>query len=99
MLPLASDDAKPFGWKGDDPTVGPVGFVIGLLVDSWAPQEAAGAMIAIVAGTFVYAGATEIVPEEWETPIDKWSKFAALIVGIVLVLIMTQLESLLGGHH
>ena len=79
--------------------VGPVGYIMGLLVESWAPPAASGAMIAIVAGTFVYAGATEIVPEEWETPTDKWSKFATLAVGIVLVLVMTQLEALFGGHE
>lgn len=50
-----------------------------------------GIMVAIVAGTFVYVGATEVIPEEWETSEHKWPKFAALMMGIIRILLVTQL--------
>jgi zinc transporter 1/2/3 len=47
-------------------------------------------MLAIVAGTFVYVGATEVIPEEFEDPSNKWKKFAALMSGIVSIFFITQ---------
>jgi zinc transporter 1/2/3 len=51
-----------------------------------------------VAGTFVYVGATEIIPEEWEDSRHKWKKFAALMTGIVGIAGITQYTMSLGGH-
>ena len=47
-------------------------------------------MLGVVAGTFVYVGATEVIPEEWEDPEHKWKKFFALISGIVTIFAITQ---------
>jgi zinc transporter 1/2/3 len=51
-----------------------------------------------VAGTFVYVGATEVIPEEFEDPDDKWKKFLALISGIVSIFVITQYTMSLEAH-
>ena len=47
-------------------------------------------MLAVVAGTFVHVGATEIIPEEWEDGEHKWLKFGSLISGIITIFAITQ---------
>jgi hypothetical protein len=40
-------------------------------------------MLAVVAGTFVFVGATEVIPEKSEDSEHKWKKLFALMSGIV----------------
>ena len=47
-------------------------------------------MLATVAGTFIYVGATEVIPEEWEDGENKWKKFGMLITGIISIFCITQ---------
>lgn len=70
--------------------MGPVGVAIGMAVNSFATPVVDATMLAIVAGTFVYVGATEVIPEEWEDPEHKWKKFFSLIGGIVSIFAITQ---------
>ena len=70
--------------------MGPIGVAIGMAVNSFASPVVDATMIAVVAGTFVYVGATEVIPEEWEDPEHKWKKFLALISGIVSIFAITQ---------
>jgi solute carrier family 39 (zinc transporter), member 1/2/3 len=78
--------------------MGPVGVALGMVVNEFAAPIVDAAMLAIVAGTFVYVGATEVIPEEWEDGTHKWAKFAALSSGIVSILIITHYTMALGGH-
>lgn len=78
--------------------MGPVGVAIGMGVKSFAAPIVDAIMLAVVAGTFVYVGATEVIPEEWEEPEHKWKKFAALISGIVSVFAITQYTMTLEAH-
>lgn len=55
-------------------------------------------MLATVAGTFVYVGATEVIPEEWEEQDHKWKKFFALMGGIISIFGITQYTMTLEGH-
>lgn len=53
-----------------------------------------GLLVAMTAGTFLYVGATEIIPESFEEGVsasEKWKRFAALVGGIGSIM-------LLGGH-
>jgi len=59
-------------------------------VNNFASPIVDASMLAVVAGTFVYVGATEVIPEEWEDPEHKWKKFFALISGIVTIFAITQ---------
>ena len=68
---------------------GPIGFGIGAITNAFAPPIIDCLVVAIVAGPFVYVGATEDIPEEWETPDHKWTKFAALMGGMSLVQTLT----------
>lgn len=70
--------------------MGPIGVAIGMAVNEFASPIVDSIMLAIVAGTFVYVGATEVIPEEFEDPSNKWKKFAALMSGIVSIFFITQ---------
>ena len=70
--------------------MGPIGVAIGMAVNSFATPVVDATMLAVVAGTFVYVGATEVIPEEWEDPENKWKKFFSLIGGIVSIFAITQ---------
>ena len=70
--------------------MGPVGVAIGMAVNNFASPVVDATMLAVVAGTFVYVGATEVIPEEWEDSEHKWKKFFSLIAGIVSIFAITQ---------
>lgn len=78
--------------------MGPIGVALGMAVNEFAAPIVDAAMLAVVAGTFVYVGATEVIPEEWEEPEHKWKKFAALMSGIVSIYAITQYTMTLGAH-
>lgn len=77
--------------------MGPIGVAIGMAVNNFASPVVDATMLAVVAGTFVYVGATEVIPEEWEDPEHKWKKFFALISGIVTIFAITQYTLTLEG--
>lgn len=70
--------------------MGPIGVAIGMAVNNFASPLVDAAMLAVVAGTFIYVGATEVIPEEWEDSEHKWKKFFSLITGIVSIFAITQ---------
>ena len=70
--------------------MGPLGVALGMAVNEFAAPIVDSIMVAIVAGTFVYVGATEVIPEEWEDSQHKWKKFLALMGGIISILAITQ---------
>ncbi|ACI65172.1 predicted protein [Phaeodactylum tricornutum CCAP 1055/1] len=78
--------------------MGPIGVALGMAVNEFAAPIVDSMMLAVVAGTFVYVGATEVIPEEWEDSTHKWKKFAALMSGIVSIFVITQYTMSLGGH-
>jgi zinc transporter 1/2/3 len=77
---------------------GPIGVAIGMAVNEFASPIIDSIMLATVAGTFIYVGATEVIPEEWEDQEHKWKKFFALISGIVSIFAITQYTMTLEGH-
>jgi len=78
--------------------MGPVGVAIGMAVNEFAAPIIDSIMLATVAGTFIYVGATEVIPEEWEEQEHKWKKFFALLGGIVSIFGITQYTMTLEGH-
>eukprot|EP00980_Cylindrotheca_fusiformis_P010400 scaffold2311_cov107-Cylindrotheca_fusiformis.AAC.1 len=70
--------------------MGPIGVALGMAVNEFAAPIVDAIMVAVVAGTFVYVGATEVIPEEWEDSENKWKKFASLMCGMVSILVITQ---------
>ena len=80
-------------------SMGMIGVLLGMMVNEYAAPIVDSIMLAIVAGTFVYVGATEIIPEEFESSQYKWKKFMALLSGIVTILCITQYTATLGGGH
>jgi solute carrier family 39 (zinc transporter), member 1/2/3 len=51
--------------------MGPLGVALGILVQEYAPSQFDTIVLAIVAGTFVYVGATEVIPEEFDHHDDQ----------------------------
>jgi len=45
---------------------GQIGVVVGIAVNKFAAPIVNSIFLAIVAGTFVYVGATKVILEEWE---------------------------------
>lgn len=78
--------------------MGPIGVAIGMAVTSFAAPIVDSIMLATVAGTFIYVGATEVIPEEWEEQEHKWPKFFALMSGIISIFGITQYTMTLEGH-
>jgi zinc transporter 1/2/3 len=70
--------------------MGPIGVALGMAVNEFAAPIVDAVMLAVVAGTFIYVGATEVIPEEFEEPDYKWKKFFALVSGIVSIFVITQ---------
>jgi len=70
--------------------MGPIGVALGMIVNEFAAPIVDAIMLAVVAGTFVYVGATEVIPEEFENSEHKWKKFAALLGGIGSIFAITQ---------
>jgi zinc transporter 1/2/3 len=70
--------------------MGPIGVAIGMAVNNFASPLVDAVMLAVVAGTFVYVGCTEVIPEEWEDSEHKWKKFFALMSGIVSIFAITH---------
>ena len=69
---------------------GPIGLTLGLLVRRSAPPLLPSLLLSLVAGTFLYAGATEVVPEEFEEGAEGCgAKAAALIAGAATILVVT----------
>ena len=52
-------------------------------------------MIALTAGTFVYVGATEVVPEEFEDGAASRAKVVALLLGVATILGLARVADLL----
>ena len=77
--------------------MGPIGVCLGMAVKQVAPPIVDALMLATVAGTFIYVGATEVIPEEWEDQEHKWVKFGALLFGITSIFIITQYTAGLEG--
>eukprot|EP00522_Entomoneis_paludosa_P018300 CAMPEP_0172451932 /NCGR_PEP_ID=MMETSP1065-20121228/9747_1 /TAXON_ID=265537 /ORGANISM="Amphiprora paludosa, Strain CCMP125" /LENGTH=448 /DNA_ID=CAMNT_0013203903 /DNA_START=29 /DNA_END=1375 /DNA_ORIENTATION=- len=78
--------------------MGPIGVALGMAVNEYAAPIVDSIFLAIVAGTFVYVGATEVIPEEWEDSSYKWTKFGALMTGIAMIVVITQYTHAMGGH-
>jgi len=78
--------------------MGPIGVALGMAVNEYAAPIVDSIFLAIVAGTFVYVGATEVIPEEFESSENKWKKFGALMSGIVMIIAITQYTATLGLH-
>ena len=61
----------------------PVSIMIGIFLSDLGYPAIQGIFLSISAGTFIYIGCTEILPEEMQKPGRKYSKFLAFILGSV----------------
>jgi len=78
--------------------MGPIGVVVGMVVNEFAAPIIDAIMLAAVAGTFIYVGATEVIPEEFEDQEHKWKKFGCMLAGIGGIYAITQYTATLEGR-
>lgn len=61
----------------------PLSIVIGIFLSDFKSDTVKGFFLSISAGTFIYIGCTEILPEEMRKPYKKFEKIIAFFLGIV----------------
>mmetsp|Transcript_11672 Transcript_11672/g.26683 ORF Transcript_11672/g.26683 Transcript_11672/m.26683 type:complete len:629 (+) Transcript_11672:79-1965(+) len=69
-------------------TITPVGVAIGIGIVSVNLNQTSAILQGLAVGTFVYVGASEVVPKEFEhcpTSSDRWIKFALFLVGAAAI--------------
>lgn len=76
--------------------IGPLGLTTGLALNVLAGPLVDATLLAMAAGTFIYVGASEVIPEEFDSPEYKWRKFGALLTGIVGIIAITLYTEQLG---
>jgi zinc transporter 1/2/3 len=66
--------------------LGPLGLASGILASEVIGGRVEALLVALTAGTFIYVGATEVIGEEFEAPVEsKWPKFGALSLGMAAI--------------
>ncbi|KAJ1462548.1 ZIP zinc transporter-domain-containing protein [Pelagophyceae sp. CCMP2097] len=82
--------------------MGPVGALAGLALHQRFSGNGAldGALIALTAGTFVYVGASEVIPEEFGESgnVDGKAKVAALLAGVAMIVGLAKFAAGLEAH-
>eukprot|EP01064_Diplonema_japonicum_P020794 TRINITY_DN30367_c0_g1_i1.p1 TRINITY_DN30367_c0_g1~~TRINITY_DN30367_c0_g1_i1.p1 ORF type:complete len:269 (+),score=26.56 TRINITY_DN30367_c0_g1_i1:34-840(+) len=70
----------------------PLGILLGFLARSVLPAAASSLIKALSAGTFMYVGASELVPSEFnKKPCDARRKLASLSLGVAAIYLLTIL--------
>jgi len=78
-------------WLGLFSIIGPFGVFLGRFIQALASPMVEGFLVAMTAGTFLYVGTTEIIPESFEDDVpsgEKWKRFAALVGGIGSIMLI-----------
>jgi zinc transporter ZupT len=69
----------------------PIGIILGIIIQGISPIFRA-TILAITAGTFLYISASEVIIEEFSVSNYKIEKFAAFVIGAVIITIFTLFE-------
>lgn len=88
-------------WLAMFSMIGPIGVTLGVFLSNLATPFLDAVIVSITAGTFLYIGATEVVNEEFDDVqgYDKYSRFAAFLGGIGVILgVSRATQGWEGGH-
>lgn len=78
---------------------GPIGLVLAMsLIQMEQMPSAAGVLLAISAGTFLYIAACDLIPELHRSDTEKFKRLAAFIVGLYLAYLSGNLLGEHAGH-
>ena len=74
--------------------VGPIGVVIGILLSTTTSECVEGVLLSISTGTFLYVACSEVIVEEFSTPIKRYLKFLLYFMGGIFAAGLTLFEYL-----
>lgn len=74
--------------------VGPVGVFLGILLSTTASECVEGIFLSISTGTFLYVACSEVIVEEFSTPIKRYLKFFLYLMGGIFAAGLTLFEYL-----
>jgi zinc and cadmium transporter len=101
ILQLASKPKKQILWFAFGVACsGPLGLILAynLLIHESIPN-AAGALLAMSIGTFIYISACDLLPELHRSDTEKKKRLATFFLGIIVAYVSGYLTDLHGGHH
>ena len=61
--------------------IGPIGVIIGTILSANASEFIEGIFLSISTGTFLYVACSEVIVEEFSTPINRYIKFLLYLLG------------------
>jgi zinc transporter ZupT len=76
--------------------VGPIGVITGTVLHKHTNSLINSLTLSIVAGTFIYVAATEIIPEEFDG-VDRYTKFGGMLTGMCAIFGITRYTNMLEG--
>lgn len=79
--------------------ISPIGIIFGMVLKSLSSDTLAGIFLSITVGTFIYIACSEIIIDEFNSDIYKYWKFLFFLLGAMLVIILSILESFIGSGH
>lgn len=88
-------------WLGLFSIIGPLGVFLGRFIQALASPLVEGLLVAMTAGTFLYVGTTEIIPESFDDEVpygEKWKRFGALVGGIGSIMLLGDEDHSHGGE-
>ena len=74
--------------------VGPIGVVFGILLSTTTSECVEGILLSISTGTFLYVACSEVIVEEFSTPIKRYLKFLLYFMGGIFAACLTLFEYL-----
>ena len=74
--------------------IGPIGVLLGILLSTTASDFLEGILLSISSGTFLYVACSEVIVEEFSTPIKRYLKFLLYFVGGIFAAGLSLIEYL-----
>ena len=75
--------------------IGPIGVLLGIVLTKTTSEFVEGVCLCISTGTFLYVACSEVIVEEFSTPVKRYLKFFLYLVGGVLAAGLTLFEYLM----
>ena len=74
--------------------IGPIGVLLGILLSKTASECVEGIFLSISTGTFLYVACSEVIVEEFSTPVKRYLKFFLYLMGGAFAAGLTLFEYL-----
>ena len=75
--------------------VGPIGVFLGIILSKTTSEFVEGVFLCISTGTFLYVACSEVIVEEFSTPVKRYLKFFLYLIGGIFAAGLTLFEYLM----